>query len=72
MFEFSVLRVYNSFVVMNSISAILFLMCFTKAQCLHTTKQHLLASEEGTKAHKTAIKYLFVFSNRINFITVDL
>lgn len=72
MLEFSVISMYNSFVDMNSISAILFLMRFTEAQCLHTTKQHLLASEEGTKAHKTAIKYLFVFSNRINFITIDL
>lgn len=72
MLEFSVLSMYNSFVNMNSISAILFPMHFTEAQCLHTTKQYLLASEEGTKAHKIAIKYLFFFSNRINFITVDL
>lgn len=57
---------------MNSVITILFLAHFTKAKCLRTTKQHLLASEEGTKAHKTAIKYLFVFSDRINFITVDL
>lgn len=57
---------------MNSITAILFLIHFTEAKCLHTTKKHLLASEGGTKAHKTAIKYLFVFNNRINFITVDL
>lgn len=63
---------HNSFVDMNSITAILFLIHFTEAKCLRSTKQHLLASEEGTKAHKTAIKYLFVFSNRINFITVDL
>ena len=72
MLEFSVLRVYNSFVDMNYITSILFLMHFTEAQCLHTTEQHLLASEEGTKAHKTAIKYLFVFGDRINFITLDL
>lgn len=72
MLEFLILRVYNGFVDMNSITAILFLIHFTGAQCLHTTKQYLLASEKGTKAHKTAIKYLFVFSNRINFIIVDL
>lgn len=72
MLECLILRVHNSFVDMNSIIAFLFLTHFTEAKCLHTTKQHLLASEEGTKAHKTAIKYLFVFSNRINFITVDL
>lgn len=72
MLEFSILRVHNRFVDVNSIITILFLIHFTEAKCLCTTKQHLLASEERTKAHKTAIKYLFVFRNRINFITVDL
>lgn len=70
--EFRILRVHSSMVDMDSIAAILFLIHFREAKSLRTTKQHLLASEEGTKAHKTAIKYLFVFSNRINFITVDL
>lgn len=40
---------------MNFVTAILFLIHFTGgAQGLHTTKQHLLAREKGTKAHKTA------------------
>lgn len=65
------LKIAQHFVEMNYITTILFLKHFRGARCLHPTK-HILPSEEGRKVHKTAIKYLFFFSNRINFITVDL